>query len=123
MMKQLYASNYEQRRDLAFLRSGGRCEHILASTGERCKVKLGDMRLTRSKHLQFEQLICHHTNGDPENAEAELLIICWGCHMRLHRRPGPGRKKASARQAQTLHLWICLLPTLPLHIVIRKGAK
>lgn len=27
------------------------------------------------------------------------------------------------RQAQTLHLWICLLPTLPLHIVIRKGAK
>lgn len=26
------------------------------------------------------------------------------------------------RQVQTLHIWICLLPALPLHITIRKGA-
>ncbi len=98
MNKKLYAPNYEQRRALAFLRSGGRCENILASTGQRCPVKLGDMRITRSGWLQFEQLICHHPNNDPENPDAELLFVCWACHMRLHRRPGPGRKKASARK-------------------------
>lgn len=26
-------------------------------------------------------------------------------------------------QALTLHLWICLLPTLPIHVVIHKGAN
>ena len=96
MNKKLYAPNYPQRRDEAFVRSGGRCENVV--NGERCHVKLGDIRLTRAKNLQFEDLICHHPNGDPENPEAELLIICCACHMRLHRRPGPGRKKASARK-------------------------
>jgi hypothetical protein len=96
MNKALYAPNYPQRREEAFLRAAGQCENLL--NGERCKVRLGDWRTTRSKQLQFEQLICHHVNGDPENPEAELLIICWACHMRLHRQPGPGRKKASARK-------------------------
>jgi hypothetical protein len=96
MNKALYADNYPVRRQEAFLRAAGQCEHLL--NGERCKVRLGDWRVTRSKQLQFEQLICHHVNGDPENPEAELLIICWACHMRLHRKPGPGRKKASARK-------------------------
>jgi len=27
------------------------------------------------------------------------------------------------RLEETLHRWICLLPALPLHIIIRKGAN
>lgn len=96
MNKALYHPNYELRRKEAFLRAGGRCENTV--NGERCKKRNSDWRVTRSGMVQFEQLICHHPNHDPENPEAELLIICWSCHMRLHRRPGPGRKKASARK-------------------------
>lgn len=97
MQADLYAPNYPTRRMEAFIRSGGRCENMLAPN-ERCPVKVGDWRITRSGWMQFEQLICHHPNGDPENPDAELLFVCWACHMRLHRRPGPGRKKASARK-------------------------
>jgi hypothetical protein len=93
----LYAANYQERREETFLRSGGRCEHILPD-GQRCPVKLGDWRITRSKQVQFEQLLIHHPNGDPENPDAETMAVCWGCHMRLHRQPGPGRPKASARK-------------------------
>jgi len=97
MQAKLYASNYQQRREETFLRSGGRCENILAN-GKRCPVKVGDWRITHSKQLQFEQLIIHHPHGDPENPDAEMLAICWACHMRLHRKPGPGRTKANARK-------------------------
>ncbi|HET8843267.1 MAG TPA: hypothetical protein VFN35_17525 [Ktedonobacteraceae bacterium] len=97
MIKKLYAANYPQRREETFLRAAGRCENILAGK-ERCPTKLGDWRITHSKQLQFEQLIIHHPNGDPENPDAVMIAICWSCHMRLHRRPGPGRTKASARK-------------------------
>jgi len=96
MHTKLYADNYQQRREETFLRSGGRCENV--RDGERCPVKLGDWRITRSLQIQFEQLLIHHVNGDPENPNAEMLAVCWACHMRLHRKPGPGRKKASARK-------------------------
>lgn len=26
-------------------------------------------------------------------------------------------------QEQDLHIWICLLPTLPIHIILNKGAN
>ncbi|MHB8596724.1 MAG: hypothetical protein ACYDER_07935 [Ktedonobacteraceae bacterium] len=97
MQAKLYAENYQERREEVFLRSAGRCEHILPG-GERCPTKLGDWRITRSKQVQFEQLLIHHPNGDPENPDAEMLVVCWACHMRLHRQPGPGRPKASARK-------------------------
>ena len=97
MQAKLYASNYQQRREETFTRSGGQCENTLA-TGERCSVKWGDWRITRSHQLQFEQLLIHHPHGDPENPDAEMVAICWSCHMRLHRKPGPGRTKASARK-------------------------
>jgi hypothetical protein len=97
MQAELYADNYQERREQTFLRACGRCENIL-DNGERCPVKLGDWRITHSKQLQFEQLLIHHVNGDPENPDAEMIAICWSCHMRLHRKPGPGRKKASARK-------------------------
>ena len=97
MQAKLYAYNYQQRREETFNRAGGQCENILAN-GERCPVKLGQWRITHSKQLQFEQLIIHHPNGDPENPDAEMIAICWACHMRLHRRPGPGRTKATAKK-------------------------
>jgi len=97
MQARLYAENYQQRREETFLRACGRCENLL-DNGERCPVKFGDLRITRSHQLQFEQLLIHHVNGDPENPDAMMIAICWACHMRLHRRPGPGRKKAAARK-------------------------
>jgi hypothetical protein len=93
----LYAENYAQRRIETLNRSGGRCENILAN-GKRCPVRWGDWRITRSHQLQFEQLLIHHPNGDPENPDAEMIAVCWACHMRLHQQPGPGRKKASAQK-------------------------
>lgn len=97
MQAKLYAPNYPERREETFARAAGRCENILAD-GERCPVSLGMWRITRSRQLQFEQLIIHHPDGDPENPNARMLAICWACHMRLHRQPGPGRPKASARK-------------------------
>ncbi len=97
MQHKLYADNYQERREETFLRAGGRYENILPN-GERCPVKLGDWRITHSHQVQFEQLIMHHVNGDPENPDAEMIAVCWACHMRLHRKPGPGCKKASARK-------------------------
>ena len=97
MQTKLYAPNYPERREEIFVRSGGQCENILPD-GERCPVKLGDLRITRSRHLQFEELLIHHPNGDPENPDADMLAVCWACHMRLHRKAGPGRPKAEARK-------------------------
>jgi hypothetical protein len=97
MQAKLYANNYQERREETFLRAGGQCENTLAN-GERCPVRLGDWRITRSKQLQFEQLLIHHPNGDPENPNAGMLAVCWACHIRLHRKPGHGRKKARARK-------------------------
>ena len=97
MQDKLYAPNYPERREETFARADGRCENMLPD-GERCPVKLGDWRITRSRQLQFEQLLIHHPDGDPENPNARLLAVCWACHMRLHRKPGPGRLKAEARK-------------------------
>jgi hypothetical protein len=97
MQAKLYHNNYPQRRAETFERAAGQCENILAN-GIRCPVRLGHCRITRSRQIQFEQLLIHHINGDPENPDAEMIAICWACHMRLHRKPGPGRKKASARK-------------------------
>jgi hypothetical protein len=97
MQAKLYAPNYQQRREETFNRADGRCENKLAD-GERCPVSLGDWRITHSHQLQFEQLLIHHPNGDPENPDAEMMAVCWACHMRLHRKPGPGRPKGGARK-------------------------
>jgi hypothetical protein len=97
VIKKLYAPNLPQRRIETFIRAEGRCENIL-SNGQRCPVSLGHTRITHSGNMQFEELLIHHINGDPENPDSEMLAVCWACHMRLHRKPGPGRKKASARK-------------------------
>lgn len=96
MQAKLYAANYAQRREETFIRATGQCENIL--NGERRPVRAGDWRVTRSKQLQFEQLIIHHVNSDQENPDAVMIATCWTCHMRLHRKPGPGRTTTSTRK-------------------------
>jgi hypothetical protein len=33
-------------------------------------------------------LQAHHKNFDPENENAELIVVCARCHWRYYRRPG-----------------------------------
>ncbi len=85
MMRELYAPNYPQRRLEALIRSEGQCEHVI--DGKRCPNRLGTFKISRAGNACFEQLYIHHPNHDPWNPEAELVVVCSGCHMRLHRQP------------------------------------
>jgi hypothetical protein len=85
MMHELYADNYEQRRMETLLRSEGRCENVI--DGQRCKHRLGTLKISHAHNMYFEQLLIHHPNDDPWNPDAEMLAICAGCHMILHRKP------------------------------------
>jgi hypothetical protein len=96
MMRELYAPNYQQRREAALLRAAGQCEKII--DGQRCPNQVGTLKISHAHNLYFEQLYVHHVNGDPENDEAELICYCASCHMRAHRQPGPGGKAAPRKQ-------------------------
>lgn len=85
MIRELYADNYNQRRLEALLRSGGRCENVI--DGRRCPNRIGVLKVSHAHNIYFEQMYVHHVNGDPENPNAELLICCASCHMKLHRKP------------------------------------
>ncbi len=85
MMRDLYAHNYPHRRLEALIRSEGQCEHII--DGKRCPNRLGVFKISHAGNACFEQLFVHHSNHDPWNPEAELLVVCSSCHMRLHRQP------------------------------------
>jgi hypothetical protein len=85
MRRELYADNYPHRRLEALIRSGGRCEHVIE--GKRCPSRLGVFKISHAGNACFEQLFIHHPDHDPWNPEAELLVICSSCHMRLHRQP------------------------------------
>ncbi len=97
MQASLYAANYPKRRREALLRSEGRCEQLLEN-GQRCSHRIGVLRISRAGNPLFEQLLVHHPNQDPWNPEAELLVVCSRCHMRLHRQPSEPGKKAAARK-------------------------
>lgn len=96
MMRELYASNYPERRLEALIRSEGRCEHVM--DGKRCPNRLGTFKVSHAGNACFEQLYIHHPNHDPWNPEAELLAVCSSCHMRLHRQPEQDGKVAPKKQ-------------------------
>jgi hypothetical protein len=96
MMRELYADNYPQRRMEALIHSGGQCEHII--NGRRCPNRLGVFKISRAGNAFFEQLFIHHPNHDPWNPDAELLVVCSRCHMRLHRQPEPDGKILPRKQ-------------------------
>jgi hypothetical protein len=113
MMRELYAPNYPQRREAALLRAAGQCEKIV--DGQRCPNRAGTLKISHAHNLYFEQLFVHHVNDDPENDEAELICYCASCHMKAHRRPGPGGKAAPRKQGYRvvkLERLLCSLATV-----------
>jgi len=96
MIRDLYANNYPQRRLEALICSEGQCEHVI--DGKRCPNRLGVFKISHAGNACFEQLFIHHPNHDPWNPEAELLVVCSSCHMRLHRQPEQDGKILSRKR-------------------------
>ena len=90
MIDELYAPNHRARRDQALLETGGCCS--------RCKRLFGPMKLSRSRNLCFEQPHLHHPDGDPENPQARVEVLCDSCHMRAHRQVEQRSGKAAPRK-------------------------
>ncbi len=90
MIRELYAPNYEERKRAALMRSGGRCENVIE--GKRCPRRLGAFKISRARNAGFEHLHIHHVNDDPQNPDAELMVLCDSCHMKRHRQPGADGK-------------------------------
>jgi hypothetical protein len=96
MMHDLYADNYPVRRQEALLRAAGRCEN--AVDGRRCTNRLGTFKISHARNPCFEQLYVHHVNDDPENPDAELIVLCASCHMKRHRKAGSNGKASPRKQ-------------------------
>lgn len=92
MIRDLYASNHRHRREQALLESEGRCSN------PQCRKLLGVLKLSRSYNLCFEQAHLHHPDGDPENPDARVEILCDACHMRAHRQRDKEQTKAAPRK-------------------------
>lgn len=90
MIRELYAPNYEERRQDTFLRAAGRCEN--SRDGQRCPHRLGTLKISHAHNLYFEPLLIHHPNDDPWNPDAEMIAVCASCHMKLHRMPDANGK-------------------------------
>jgi len=84
MKRGLYASNHRQRREEALMNTEGRCSQ--------CKKNLmGTMKISRAYNLVFEQAHLHHPDGNPEDPNARVEILCDSCHMRAHRSKEKGK--------------------------------
>ena len=91
MIHDLYAANHRQRREQALLEANCQCQ--------RCPTRFGVLKVSRAFNLKFETPHLHHPNGDPENPDAEVIILCDACHMRAHRQRGKENEKAAPRKA------------------------
>jgi hypothetical protein len=89
MIRGLYAPNHRRRREQALLDSEGRCSNPA------CRKWLGRMKLSRNYNLCFDLGHLHHPNGDPENPDAVVQILCDSCHMRAHRQKEKSGEKAA----------------------------
>lgn len=90
MICDLYAGNYEERRQETLMQAAGRCENML--DGQCCKRRLGTFKISRVYNPCFEQLLIHHPNNDPWNPDADMIAVCASCHMKLHRNPATSGK-------------------------------
>jgi hypothetical protein len=116
MIRDLYADNYQERRQETFLRAAGRCENkTVDENGQvlwRCPNRLGTFKISRAHNPCFEQLYIHHTNDDPENPHAEMIVVCASCHMKLHRKPDTNGKTPAKKRGYPVvsikHVLICL---------------
>lgn len=92
MIRDLYASNHLQRREQALLESGGRCSNPA------CRKWLGRMKLSRAHNLCFDMGHLHHPDGNPEDPNARVEILCDSCHMKAHRQRAKENGKAAPRK-------------------------
>lgn len=90
MKRGLYAKNHRQRREEALMISEGRCSHCEKSL-------MGTMKISRAYNLVFEQAHLHHPDGNPEDPDARVEILCDSCHMKAHRPKEKG--KAAPRKS------------------------
>jgi hypothetical protein len=90
MIRGLYADNHLQRREQAIQDTDNHC-----ST---CKILLGQVKVSRRRRLWFDYGQLHHPDGDPENPNARVEILCASCHMKAHRRPEKEKAKATPRK-------------------------
>ena len=90
MMRELYADNYEERRQETLMRAEGCCEN--KRDGQRCPNRLGVFKISHAHNAYFEPLLIHHPNHDPWNPLAEMIAVCASCHMLLHRKPDTNGK-------------------------------
>lgn len=92
MIRDLYASNHLKRREQALLESGGRCSNPA------CGKWLGRMKLSRAHNLCFDMGHLHHPDGNPEDPNARVVILCDSCHMKAHRQREKEKGKAAPRK-------------------------
>jgi hypothetical protein len=81
--------------DLAWVRSGGRCECKRKAHGHdgRCNKELDYEQQGRDTDDYWE---AHHANGDETKNDVEhCLIFCWGCHKQTF---AEGAEKNKQRQ-------------------------
>jgi len=136
MMHDLYADNYQERRQETLLRAAGRCENkIVDADGQiiwRCPNRLGTFKISHAYNAYFEPLLIHHPNHDPENPHAEMIAVCASCHMKLHRKPDASGKTLAKKQGYTVvsikHLLIrltsagfCVYPSEAYRVTWRVG--
>jgi hypothetical protein len=90
MIRDLYAANHQERREQAIQETDNHCSS--------CKTLLGQVKVSRRHRLWFDYGQLHHPNGDPENPDALVEILCASCHMRAHRLPEKNKGKAARRK-------------------------
>lgn len=78
---QRYGRDWKHRARAAKERAGWKCS--------KCGVSHGTPRYSEWTEREWPvYLQAHHPNFDPENVEAELIVVCPRCHWRFYRRPG-----------------------------------
>lgn len=50
-------------------------------TCEKCGAKRGETRLSKTGRTYKVMVAAAHVNHDPENARAQLIILCQTCHL------------------------------------------
>ena len=84
--RERYGKDWKKRARAAKERAGWKCA--------KCGVRHGTLRYSNWTEREWPvYLQAHHLNGDPENPQADLLVVCPRCHWRFFRTPS-GRPPA-----------------------------
>lgn len=73
----LYGKDWRKRACAAKERAGWKCAH--------CGVRHGMKRYSEWTEREWPvYLQAHHLNRDPDNVDAELIVVCPRCHYRVY---------------------------------------